>query len=53
MIHQILKLSMESRQVYELEQGLRSVRSLQILWEVFSWIQPKGWILNKIQRKLV
>lgn len=31
MIHHILKLSMESRQVYELQKGLRSLKSLQIL----------------------
>lgn len=53
MIHQILKLSMESRQEYKLEEGLRSVKSLQILWECFSWTCSNGWILNNIQRNLV
>lgn len=31
MIQQILKSSMESRKEYELDKGLRSVKSLQIL----------------------
>lgn len=33
--------------------GAEICEILQILWKVFSWTWSKGWILNKIQRKLV